>query len=483
MKQSRFLQFFSAATVILLMSIAGDQAFGVGILPCAAVLTTGSVLVSFLPQSSFSFLETIVPALTKESLLSELATLKTALETSLSDSSKAEIAVQIKEAKDAFDAQIAELGGKAPTKEELETIKADMAEIARKNQVTIEAFDLLQRRMSRIPAKSANQILSLKEAIGDVMGKMDPGMLKDLLNNKNASHSLPLGPVDLSIDWKEAEAEEKMQRKTDMVLSNTITGTTVLTYNQRQALVPAQKVNLRDLVPTTPSPTGQYVTYSETLGTNNIAAQVEGSSKANNTYAFVAATLTNPYIAGYSRFSKQLLKFTPFMQNALSRALMRDYFKAENAAGMTVLATGTGPVAMGTNPSDVLQLINLIGGFANTDYSPSYILVNWVMWSRLVAITFTAGYYAGAGLVVYSGNQLSIGGIPVIAASWVTTNKAVLIDSDYLERVEVEGLNLAFSYEDADNFTKNLITARVECQTAFNLMRLTAVCYADLGAS
>jgi hypothetical protein len=268
-----------------------------------------------------------------------------------------------------------------------------------------------------------------------------------------------------------------------MTLANTLTGTTVLTYNQRQALVPAQKVNLRDLVPTAVSPTGQYVTYSETAGANNIAAQTEGSAKGNNNYAFVASTLTNPYIAGYARFSKQLLKFLPFMQNALSRVLMRDYFKSENAAGMVTIATGTGPTSMGSSPSDVLQLINLIGGFANIDYSPSYVLVNWVMWSRLVSVTFGAGYYAGAGLVVYSGNQLSIGGIPVIPASWVTANKACLIDADYLERVEVEGLNIAFSYEDANNFTNNLITARIECQTAFNLMRSNAICYADLGAS
>lgn len=347
---------------------------------------------------------------------------------------------------------------------------------------TVEGFDKFQAKFTGQPAKS--KVVSLKDAIGKAMEGMSEGDIKGLMNNKSASMVVPLGPVDLSIDWKEAEAEEKMQRKTDMILSNTLTGTTVLTYNQRQAIIPAQKFNLREVTPTVQSPTGQYVTYSEDTGkTNNIAAQTEGSSKGNNVYAFTAATLTNPYIAGYSRFSKQLLKFLPFMQNTLSRMLMRDYFKKENAAGMVVLATGTGPTSMGSSPDDVKQLINLIGGFANTDYSPSYVVINWLLWSRLVTSTYGNGYYAGAGLVVFSNNQLSIGGIPVIPASWVTANKACLVDADYLERVEVEGLNLAFSYEDADNFTKNLITARIECQTAFNLMRTDAVCYADLGAS
>lgn len=386
---------------------------------------------------------------------------------------KGELENQIKEVK--------ALAEKAQTPEGI-----DLKDMAEKLNKTMEGFDKLQNRLKnfKMGGSEGGKILSLKEAIGEAMTKFDEKEMANLMTNKSASAIIPLGAVDMSIDWKEAEHEEKMQRKTDMTLANTLSGTTVLTYNQRVGIIPAQKVNLRELTPTVQSPTGQYVTYTEnTGGTNNIAAQTEGSSKGNNSYALTAATLTNPYIAGYSRFSKQLAKFLPFTQNTLSRMLMRDYFKKENAAGMVVLATGTGPTSMGSSPDDVKQIINLVGGFANTDYSPSYVLINWLLWSRLVTSTYGNGYYAGAGLVVYSGNQLSIGGIPVIPASWVTANKACLVDSDYLERVEVEGLNLAFSYEDADNFTKNLITARIECQTAFNLMRTDAVCYADLGAS
>lgn len=418
---------------------------------------------------------------TVEQLTEQLTTMQANFEAKAKEAADASSKV----IKSELEAQIATL------KDAQEKISAvpegiDLKAMSERLEVTIKDFDKLQNRLKnfKMGGSEGGKILSLKDAIGEAVGKISDGDIKALLTNKGASHIVPLGSVDLSLDWKAAEEEEKMQRKTDMILSNTLTGTTVLTYNQRQAIIPAQKVNLRDLVPTVQSPTGQYVTYREDAGeTNNIAAQTEGSAKGNNNYALTAQTLTNPYIAGYSRFSKQLIKFLPFMQNTLSRMLMRDYFKKENAAGMVVLATGTGPTSMGSAADDVKQLINLIGGFANTDYTPSYVLINWVLWSRLVANTYTAGYYAGAGLVVYTNNQLSIGGIPVIPASWVTANKACLVDSDYLERVEVEGLNLAFSYEDADNFTKNLITARIECQTAFNLMMTESVCYADLGAS
>lgn len=409
----------------------------------------------------------------EKDIKSALEGLKTDLEAkskTAADAVKSDLEAQILKIKEAQD-KIKSM----PENIDLVKMSADLA-------ATIEGFDKFQAKFN--DRKSAPKILSLKEAIGDAYSKIDEKELNNLQKNQGASLSIPLGLVDLSMDWKEAENEEKMRMKTDMVLSNSLTGTTVLSYNQRQAIIPAQKINLRDIVPTVQSPTGQYVTYSEnTGGTNNIGTQTEGSSKGNNAYALTATTLTNPYIAGYSRFSKQLLKFLPFMQGTLSRMLMRDYFKKENAAGLTVLATGTGPTTMGSSPDDVKQLIALIGGFLATDYNASYIIVNPATLARIITSTYTSGYYPGAGTVTFNGNQISIFGVPVIPASWATANKAFLVDSDYLERVEVEGLNLAFSYEDSDNFTKNLITARIECQTAFNLMVTQSVCYADLGSS
>jgi hypothetical protein len=413
----------------------------------------------------------------QEALVKEMEGMKADLEKSISEKTDAAIVAKLKEQKDAIDEAIKLANEKSATAEEVAAIKADLT-------ATIRALDILQTRVKGTPAPKQKSAVSLSEAVGKVVEGLSKDDIDNLTRNKSASLIVPLGNVDLSIDWKADMDEEKMRQKTDMILSNTITGTTVLTYNQRQALVPSQKVNIRDLVPTVPSPTGQYVTYAEDSGlTNNIAAQTEGSSKGNNVYTLTATTLNNPYIAGFSRFSKQLLKFTPFMQGTLSRMLMRDYFKKENAAGMTVLATGTGPTSMGSSPDDVKQLIALIAGFAATDYNPSYILTTWAIWGRLLTSTYTSGYYPGAGAVSIVNNQLSIGGVPIVPTSWVTSSKACLVDSDYLERIEVEGLNLAFSYEDADNFTKNLITARVECQTAFNLMTTKGICYADLGVS
>jgi hypothetical protein len=61
-------------------------------------------------------------------------------------------------------------------------------------------------------------------------------------------------------------------------------------------------------------------------------------------------------------------------------------------------------------------------------------------------------------------------GVPIIAASWATTGQALLMDNDYIERVQVKGLAIELSYENSDNFVRNLVTARVECQCEINLL-------------
>jgi len=76
---------------------------------------------------------------------------------------------------------------------------------------------------------------------------------------------------------------------------------------------------------------------------------------------------------------------------------------------------------------------------------------------------------------------MTISGMPIIPVDWVTDDKVLIIDRDYLERVEVESLNITFSEEEGNNFTKNLITARIECYEDINLMLPTSAIYADLG--
>ena len=269
----------------------------------------------------------------------------------------------------------------------------------------------------------------------------------------------------------------------DMTTSGSLTGDPVRTYNSRQGLVPFQKVNMRDLIPTVQSATGTFVTYRETGSEGSISTQTEGSGKSQIDYDLTEIVTVNNYIAGFARFSKQLMKNLPFLEGTLSRMLLRDFYKAENSAFFTTVsgaATGSGTVAATT--SDIEAIIELVANQLAANFNPSYALVNPKQMARLQKETFTNGYYAGAGTVSLTPNGMNIAGMPVLPASWVTDNYILIIDQDYLERVEVESMNVVFSYEDGTNFTTNKVTARIECQEAVNTLRVDSLIYKDLTA-
>ena len=267
-----------------------------------------------------------------------------------------------------------------------------------------------------------------------------------------------------------------------MTLSANLSGDSVATYNTRQAIQPGQLVNFRDYVPTVQSPTGLYVTYREATGNaNNIAAQLEGSLKQENNYSLTEVKTVNEFIAGFSKFSRQMLASLPFMSQTLPRLLTRDFFKKENAAFFTTVsgaATGVTTTSAATNLGDLIQLI---GNQRAANFSPSVIFVSNATYSTLLIESFTNGYYLGAGsLGIGANGALNLVGVPIIGVNWITASRALVLDNSFIERVEVNGLNIELSYEDGDNFKTNMVTARIECYEAINLMLPNSAIFATI---
>jgi hypothetical protein len=175
-----------------------------------------------------------------------------------------------------------------------------------------------------------------------------------------------------------------------------------------------------------------------------------------------------------------MMKQLPFFETTLPRLLQRDFFKKENALGFAALAAGTG-VTTTTATDDIEQMIQLIANQKTANFTAAVALVSEAQMARLIISTYNKGYYAGAGAVQIVGQGLTIWGVPVIGATWVTDDKCVIVDSNYFERVETEGMNVVFSFEANDGFNKNLVSARLECMEEWNLMLPTAAIYADFG--
>lgn len=394
----------------------------------------------------------------KALLMTELEGLKSTLEVSINEKTKGEIAEQLKAAVAELDAKISSLtindsaeAVKAIT-EEFNTLKADQVSL-------LKGFDLLQTRVKT----------SKKETMeNNTFGEVFAAGLKE---NAAALETLKKGQ-SVKIDMKAVS---------DMSLIGNLTGDGTASYSARQAILPAQKINFRDLVPTTVSPTGLYVQYRETGSEGSISKQTEGDPKSQIDYDFTEIKVVENYIAGFSRFTKQMAKQLPYMQGTLPRIMSRDFYKAENSAFFTTVSGAATGVNTSTGANIVEIIMDLIANQNAANFSASFAIVHPVTLAAINKVLLTNGYYPGAaGISSVANGSLAISGTPVIAASWAVANNVLILDADYCERVETEGLNVQFAMEDGDNFTKNQITARIECQEEINLMLpASAIYYID----
>jgi len=275
---------------------------------------------------------------------------------------------------------------------------------------------------------------------------------------------------------KSRDAKLILELKVGTMAIANVTGDTVASYNSRQGLVPNQKVNMRDIIPTTPSPTGLFVTYRETGTSGSIGVQTEGQSKSQIDYSFTEIKTVSKYIAGYARFTKQLMYALPFLQTTLPRMLLRDFYKKENDyiySAMQSAAAGDNSTTGAANTPE--QILQLIANQRNADFNSSYLLTDWLSWARILATKGSVEYGIPGGVVFDNTGNVRVVGVPMIGASFADAESMLLWDNEQVERVETETLRVEFSYEDQDNFIKNLVTAKVECFEELNVLRPDAI--------
>lgn len=252
-----------------------------------------------------------------------------------------------------------------------------------------------------------------------------------------------------------------------MTATANLTGDSVMTYQAGVAVVPSQKVNVSDLVPTVNSTTGNYVIYRETGSEGSISEQgTPGAAKSQIDYDLTNVTFVANYISGYVRYAKQMAQDLPFLTSFLPNALRRDYYKAENSIFSTaLLAAATASTSVAT--VNVEQLIESIGQLESTDYSATGIVVNPSDWAQ-IAITKPSDYSL-PGVVTYTNGQLAINGVPIYKATWIAQGTFIVADWSYAKKVVVDGLSVEFFEQDQDNVIKNVITARVESRTVLGI--------------
>lgn len=388
--------------------------------------------------------------ITKETILAELNNMKSALETSLSEKTSTSIK-NVDEKIDTLNGKIEEINSlKSATAEELTTIKSDVAAI-------IKGFDLLQTRQS---SKPVVENTTLKSAIYDVMA-----------DNKSSIVSVA----------KDKAAKMTLKVVGDITTAN-VDGAIPNTYRPGIIPMPYEMVHARSLYGVTPSETDSYHFYRHTGGEGAVAFQTnENTAKAQLDADLVEEVVNLNYLAGFIRVSRKMLKNFTALRAHVSRWLPEEYYKAEDAQVATALgsATGTGDT---TGVNMIERIILTIGAQKAANYNVNQIIVDGNTWAEILLTKgATSGDYSipGGSVVITSQGQVLICGIPVFTAGWVGADKALVGDSRFFEIVQSEGLSLGFFDQDADNVTKNKVTARIEASVGFALLDPAAFAWVD----
>ena len=238
-------------------------------------------------------------------------------------------------------------------------------------------------------------------------------------------------------------------------------GGAIINQLNQGVILPSQLVNFDDLVATISGTEDTLRFWREAASANTIGTPAsKGAVKPETTFDFDAITETADYTAGIYRFHKSMFRNLPWMQQRLPQMLRRDFYKIQNAAYHTDLASQATAYAGGL--VDIEALVDAIGDLEAANYAVNGIVVNPSDWARLSLTKNDNNGYTLPSTVNFSNGQLTVNGVPVFKASWVTADTAIVGDWTQAYKYVTDGLSIQFSEDDSDNFQKNAITSRVE---------------------
>ena len=250
---------------------------------------------------------------------------------------------------------------------------------------------------------------------------------------------------------------------------------------------PLRPIHLRDLLRTSTIEQNGVFKFAKKTGSEGGAAiQTEGSSKAQVDYDFTISEVTPKTIAAYAKISKQMLSRLTWLQSFVSTQMINDLLNVEDTnlydyAGSSAFAglyesattyTPSGTVTIASNRWD--KLANSIAQLKALRFAPSAILVSPIDEMELMINKESGAGYSHPSLLL--GQRMTIAGVPIIATDIVTAGTFMTADlNKAAELLFEDNIMTEFAYEDGDNFTKNLVTVRVEESVALPIYYTTAM--------
>ena len=384
----------------------------------------------------------------------------------------------VEEIKSAFEGIKSEVNGaiesaKADNASALESVKAEL-------EATKASITVVKDEIEKMEAKNNRVKMNQTEVKG-----FNATLADAIENNSDSIAKLARGEQKRSSFILDTKAVGTMTEAVNL------TGDITRQYANQVYALPSRKVHMRSLLPIGSINQGLFTFPYESGGEGDPAAQTQGSSKAQVDFDITMKDAAAQYIAGYVRISRQMLDDIPAMTSFLQSRLLEKYLIAEDAQLLSGNGTapnlqgitGVATAATGAATVDVEQLVQAIAQLESTNYSATGILVNPLDWAAIMNTKNTnAAYSLPASTVVTTDGSVSIAGIPLYKSTAIAVDKFLVGDwAMGAQIMQNQGISVQFSEMDGDNFTKNLITVRVEARIAFPIYYAGAFVYGDFG--
>jgi HK97 family phage major capsid protein len=270
----------------------------------------------------------------------------------------------------------------------------------------------------------------------------------------------------------------------DMTLSNNLTGTSQISYVPSNLLRSFYNPHLYDVFRIIPTATGN-VTFprgNSPVGEGSFGAQTEGNSKSQVDYDVTMVNVAVPFIAGFTKVSRQMLQDLPFLQAYLSQSLVEDWNRAVNTRFLNTIASGS--TALST--SATVNAEKMIDGIAqHMDLGlgmPNVILTTHASWATLMK-TKPSDYSVPGGVTIGANGETRIVGIPVVPHSQVTGSRFYVLNTDAFGIAQASALSVRSTEFDDKDFQKNLITYRAEARIELLSFQPKAAVYGTTGTA
>jgi HK97 family phage major capsid protein len=250
---------------------------------------------------------------------------------------------------------------------------------------------------------------------------------------------------------------------------------------------PTRKVHMRSIIPQLPM-SGDSIRYKQhkSHGEGEIGIQVaQGDRKQQIEEEYEIVDLLARTIAGFYDVSKQEIADIPFLVQSLLTEGTERFLKVEDekmlyGVGGANDIKGINEYAIlyaGDMPTYYEAILNPIFELLDADEDPNAVLIRPSTYANLLKYKTTTGEYNFPMLFLPNQQMpLNIAGVPINMSTAVRANEGFVGDWS-AQNVQIrvrEGLSIAFSYENGENFVENLVTIRLEAREALQVKKRNA---------